>query len=80
MKVLFSYAVSLETLNRDRDIVDQDRLERREHLDHKRELEMVIPLKTDYPELWRQAFYELYGRNACINTDDIAAREAKELG
>lgn len=35
-------------------------------------------LETNYPELWKEAFYETFGENACLQTDFNVPEELKE--
>ena len=100
---LFSYGISIERLNRDRDLISyidicykvrdigehvQDiylikqliQASAGENRKNSNLVEFYLSLNPTYRHLWKQAFHELYGENAILSTNDIAAREAESLG
>lgn len=102
---MFSYALSLSELNRDRDIIDEDVLCRKirdlwntvdnESLIEEYYLESECIGNSDvnkeykefryciYPQhesAWLKVFQDVYGEKAVIYTNDLASREAINLG
>ncbi|WP_313558835.1 hypothetical protein [Ruminiclostridium cellobioparum] len=100
---LFSYSISIDKLNRDRDTISysdigykiRDIWERvnsvellktflqqavKPSSERDRYIEFYASTYSNYPHIWAKAFIELYGENARLFTNDIAAREAETLG
>lgn len=100
---LFSYAISIDKLNRDRDLISYSDIayevrnlwadfNNKELIkvflnagqlpnnEKNKLIEFYYSPRTTYPELWAEAFTELFGETACLFSNDIAAREANALG
>lgn len=100
---LFSYAVCIENINRDRNIISNDDLAFKvgniyEDVNNEKIIESVLQTSvmpyeakknliefqysfcTNYPEIWKTAFENLFGCNSCISTNGIASRECEALG
>lgn len=100
---LFSYNISVERLNRDRDTISysdigykvRDIWEDVDSIDlikailkqavkpsseRERYIEFYASMYSNHSYIWAKAFSELYGENARLFTNDIAAREAEALG
>ncbi len=100
---VFSYGISLEKLNRDRDLISHGDMAYEirdiwEKVDNKELIKRLMTIAahpSDFrsnliefyarlysynPSAWAEAFTELFGNDACLYSNDIATREAKELG
>lgn len=100
---LFSYGISIEKMNRDRDTISYSDIgyKVRDIWEEVSSIELVKALLqqavrpssecdryiefyasnySNHPHVWAKAFMELYGENARLFTNDIAAREAEALG
>lgn len=103
IEALYSYAISIDDINRDRNIISNNDLAYKirdiymyvadeniiksillassQSYDNKKKLiEFQFSFYSHYPDAWKNAFINVYGLNALIGTNDIAAREAESLG